>query len=77
MTKVRITMTVPVEKNNKISGKNITCEGIVVRADSPEDLFPQIKQNAAIMFTEISDTDKQIIANYVNNQIAKFKEGLG
>lgn len=74
MSKVKVAMTIPVQDGRKVLQKKIACNGVVVRCGPPEKYEPRLGSNAAIMFTDISGDQKNIIASYVEHQIAKLKE---
>jgi len=70
MSKIKISMAIPAEKDNKVAPKNIACEGIVLRYDPPESADVKTSGwNTAIMFTKISKKDKNTIAEYVKSQL--------
>jgi len=71
MSKVMVSMTIPVKQGSKVLPKKITCEGVVLRCNPPEKDQPQIGWNAAIMFNDISEKNKNIIADYVQQQLVK------
>lgn len=76
MSKVRVAMTIPFSKNDKVLSKKIMCDGVVVRCEAPREDEPQLGWNAAVMFTNISKNQKDTIATYINYQLANLKEGI-
>ena len=64
MTKLKVHLLLPLRKNNKITAKKITCQGIVVRAQAvPDaDYF-----DTAIFFSDISPKDAQTIHDFVDS----------
>ena len=66
MTKLKILLLLPVKKNNKLSTKKISCEGVVVRTEKvpDKDYF-----NIAVFFNDILKKDSEIIAEYVNSNL--------
>ena len=62
MTKLKVSLLLPVKKNGKNSSKRITCQGAVVRTERipTEDAY-----NVAIFFNDISQRDAESIADYV------------
>jgi hypothetical protein len=66
MTKLNITLLIPVKKTLKKTIKRVNCQGVVVRKE-----YQQIK-NAdkcclGIYFNEIKESDRKIILNYIKN----------
>lgn len=74
MSKVKISMAIPNKKGGKIVSKKIICEGVILRCTPPEKDDPPLGSNAAIMFTEISEKDKEVIADYIKLQLMRLKE---
>lgn len=76
MSRVRISMAIPAREDGGVDEKTIVCEGIVLRYDPPskEDKDQPAGSNTAIMFTRISKKDKNTIAGYVKNQLAKITD---
>jgi hypothetical protein len=67
MTKVEVTLLLPVKKNQKITTKKITCRGVVVRTEQildSEDFY------TAIFFSDILPKDSRILAQFVENFLA-------
>ena len=71
MSKVRVSMSIPAIKKDRILSKNVSCDGIVLRYDPPskEDAYAT-GCNTAIMFTKISKKDKDTLAEYVKTRLA-------
>ncbi len=62
MTKLKIHLLLPLKKNDKVTTKKITCNGVVVRAESqPRDS----RFNIAIYFSEMSIKDRKCLAEYI------------
>lgn len=71
MTKLNLQLLVPFKKNNKITTKKITCQGVIVRIESqPENEY----YNAAIFFNEIQQKDAKFIEKYVHTLLAPSQE---
>ena len=68
MTKLKISLLLPVKKKEKSTIKKISCQGIVVRSEPIEG---EAAFNTAIFFNEISQKDAKIIAEYVNTFLKK------
>lgn len=68
MTKVRITMLLPLKlKNNKTTAKKVNCRGIVVRAERPEG--QENKYDIAVFFNDMRQPDINIIQRYIENHL--------
>lgn len=65
MTKLKISLLIPLRKNGKSTTKKITCEGAVVRSEEAED--EKEAYNVAIFFQDISRRDADHIADYVDS----------
>ena len=68
MTKLKISLLLPMKRMGKNLTTKISCEGIVVRAEPVEgdDFY-----HAAIFFNNISQKDSDSIAEYVNYYLEK------
>ncbi len=64
MTKLKIHLLLPLRKNNKVTTKKITCQGVVVRAQVSQhtDYF-----DTAIFFSDITPRDSQVISEFVES----------
>jgi hypothetical protein len=64
MTKLRITLMLPIKKTGKTSTKKVLCGGVVVRTENiPEgDGF-----NTAIFFNDIHPRDSRVLAQFVES----------
>jgi len=63
MTKLEVNLDIP-----EPSGKHITAEGVVVRCDSDKSSEGEYK--VALLFTHISDEDREAIGHYVNHDLS-------
>lgn len=73
MSKVAITMFLPWTSSNGVTArKKIKCEGVVVRSE-PTILASAscAHHNVAIFFTDLAETERQIIARYVEANLAQ------
>ena len=74
MSKIGITLLLPIQSNNRVLTKKIKCSGVVVRS---EPLIVEEAdtawQNIAIFFTDLSKKDKDKIAQYI---IQSFKKEM-
>ena len=62
MTKLKIHLLLPLKKKDKVTTKKITCDGVVVRAESqPGDS----RFNIAIYFSEMPIKDRKCLAEYI------------
>lgn len=63
MTKLKIHLLLPSQKNAKITTKKVSCQGVVVRTEpiKGEDAY-----YAAIFFNEISPKEAEYISEYVH-----------
>jgi hypothetical protein len=70
MTKLKIHLLLPVKKNNRVSTKRISCQGVVVRTESVPnaDHF-----NAAIFFNDIQPKDIRALADFVEQMLEENK----
>lgn len=71
MTKLSITLFVPLEFEKKVITKKIDCKGIVVRTEPPAPTAGRNTFHIGIYFTDISRQDKNIIARYVDYHLKK------
>ena len=76
LIRVRISMAIPARDDGEVGEKTIVCEGVVLRYGPPAkgDKGRPAGCNTAIMFTKISKKDKNTIAGYVKNQLAKITD---
>ena len=67
MTKLQVTLLLPVKKGDKITTKKVTCGGVVVRTENipHEDGF-----NSAIFFNDIHPRDSRLLADHVERAMA-------
>jgi hypothetical protein len=70
MTKLKIHLLLPVKKNNRLSTKRISCQGVVVRTESVpnHEYF-----NAAIFFNDIQPKDIRSLADFVELMLDEKK----
>ena len=66
MTKLKIHLLLPVKKNSRTSTKRISCQGVVVRAESVPD---QNYFNAAIFFNDIQPKDIRAISDFIEQML--------
>ena len=68
MSRMKIHLLLPTRRHGKGATKKITCQGVVVRTESPagEDYH-----NIAIFFNDISLRDADSIAEYVSSFLEK------
>ena len=66
MTKLKIHLLLPVKKNSRTSTKRISCQGVVVRAESVPD---HNYFNAAIFFNDIQPKDIQAISDFIEHML--------
>ena len=67
MTKLKIHLLLPFRKNNKVTTRKISCDGIVVRTESvPGKAF----YNVAVYFSDIQPRDAESITEYVKSSLA-------
>ena len=74
MTKLKITLLLPVRKGGKVSTKKLSCGGVVVRTENipnSEDFF------TAIFFNDILPRDAQVLAGYVKGALEQEKAAVG
>ena len=70
MTKLKLHLLLPIKKNNKITTKKISCQGVIVRSESiPGDQY----FNIAIYFNEIQQRDVNSINDYINSVLSQPK----
>ncbi len=74
MSKIGITLLLPIQSNNRVLTKKIKCSGVVVRSEPLiVDEADTVWQNIAIFFTDLSKKDKDKIAQYI---IQYFKKEM-
>ena len=68
MTKLKVTLMLPVKKESKLVTKKIVCAGVVVRVENVpfEDVF-----NVAIFFNDIKPGDSRALADHVQGVLAE------
>ncbi|MEI6438210.1 MAG: PilZ domain-containing protein [Candidatus Omnitrophota bacterium] len=68
MTKLKITLMLPVKKEGKVATRKIVCSGVIVRVENIpfEDAF-----NIAIFFNEIKPSDSRALADHVQGVLAE------
>ena len=66
MSKVGITVLLPIQRKNRFKTERVRCNGVVVRSE-PAIIkeADTAQQNIAIFFTDLSKTDKSKVAEYV------------
>ncbi len=70
MTKLKICLLLPMQRNGKSVIKKIVCRGVVVRT---EPSIGEGEYNIAIFFNDIAHKDAEYIADYVNFHLEKQK----
>lgn len=68
MTKLELTFMVPVKKRGAGSTKRIKAKGIAVRVEAASVPDNPNNHNVAILFTDISARDRDVIAEFVKGQ---------
>jgi hypothetical protein len=66
MTRVEVTLLLPVKKGEKVTTKKITCRGVVVRTENIPD---GEEFYTAIFFSDILPKDSRILAQFVENAV--------
>ena len=66
MTKLKIHLLLPVKKNNRMTTRKVSCQGIVVRSEAVagHDYF-----NTAIFFSDLSVKDSQSLKDFVDSML--------
>ena len=73
MTKVEITLLLPVKKGTKVTTKKIVCRGVVVRTEH----IPDAEEfYTAIFFSDILPKDSRILAQFVESALASKAASL-
>jgi hypothetical protein len=67
MTKVRVTLEVPHGTNRR----TIVCSGVVVRIEPVVTTTVQGRYHVAVFFTDVSERDRAIIANFVRERLQR------
>jgi len=75
MSRVRLTLLVPVTRKNEMIVEKVECDGIVLRCDPPTDDDPPLTTNAAIIFCNISRHARSIISKYMKHQLKPLTKG--
>lgn len=66
MTKLKIVLLLPMRRNNRLTTKKISCQGIIVRTESiPGDQY----FNVAIYFSDIPQKDVICLNDYINSNL--------
>ena len=66
MSKIGITLLLPIQSNKRVLTKKIKCSGVVVRSEPAiVEEADTAWQNVAIFFTDLSNKDKNKIAQYI------------
>lgn len=71
MTKIKITLLLPVKKESKMLTKKVSCTGVIVRMENipdSEEFF------AAVFFSDIHPKDSRILAEFVNGVLVNSEE---
>ncbi len=69
LTKLKIVLLLPLQKDKKIITKKVECEGVVVRVEGP---FPGPKHyDIAIFFSDINKSEIKKISEYVDGHLEK------
>lgn len=72
MSKIGVTLLLPIHRKTKVNTEKIRCNGVVVRSEPTiVKEADTAYQNIAIFFTDLSKKDKTRIAQYV---LQSFKE---
>jgi len=68
MTKLKVTLLLPVRKNGKPGTKKIICSGVVVRTENipNEDAF-----NMAVFFNDINPKDSRALADHLQGVLVE------
>ena len=68
MTRLKVHLLLPLRKNNKVTTKKITCQGVVVRVQAVdgEDFY-----DTAIFFSDIAPKDSRTINEFVESMMEK------
>jgi len=69
MTKVVVTLLLPVASRGQKSIKRVKCQGVVVRNDQVRD-DPGI-YNMAVFFTDMTKQDKGVLGKYVESVLSE------
>lgn len=72
MSKIGLTLLLPLQNRNKVNTEKIKCKGVVVRSE-PEILkeADTAYQNIAIFFTDLTKKDRTKITQYVLQSFRK------
>ena len=68
MTKLKVHLLIPFRKNERITTKKVSCEGVVVRT---EPISGKDQYNVAIFFQDITQRDAGAIADYISLHLEK------
>ena len=66
MTKMKVSLLLPIRKHGKSNTRKISCEGVVVRTEEAEE------ENCfyvAIFFSDITQRDAEAIADYIQSYL--------
>jgi hypothetical protein len=68
MTKLKIQLLLPSQRDDKSVAKTIHCEGVIVRVEPPNEAGCY---NIAIFFSEIARRDAEFIDDYIRSCLGK------
>jgi hypothetical protein len=68
MTRLKVLLLLPLRKNDKVTTKKISCEGVIVRVQAAED---GDSFDTAIFFSAIAPKDSRTINEYIENMMEK------
>ncbi|NIM19807.1 MAG: hypothetical protein GTO51_06130 [Candidatus Latescibacteria bacterium] len=71
LTKLEIELTLPApgEEEGVRPGRNVTCEGVVVRTEPEEEAPKTTRYEIACYFTSIAEEDKDYLDTYILKQV--------
>lgn len=72
MTKLKIHLLLPLQENDKVRSKKITCRGVVVRVQAAQE---ENYYDTAIFFSDIAPKDSRTINEFIESVMEKKDYG--
>ena len=70
LTKLDITLDLPLGEAESAKGESVVCRGVVVRTVPEEERPGQDQYEIACYFTSIDESDKETLESYILKQVA-------
>lgn len=70
LTKLDITLDLPLADDEDAKGESVVCRGVVVRTEPEEEREGQDEYQIACYFTSIDEADRETLESYILKQVA-------